>query len=517
MTTPRSLLWIIEKVHNPQGLELWFNDGQQVTDVVRGGPNLSCRLMVESQGFLDITTGVVGSLPKNGQTLFLDLNDELLMFSDPTLEQPILLALSISGNGTFSAWVTLSNPQHQQLAPTKIIDRSFNPFPHISPEDVQYLDKMILEKYVPYQGSVVPGKTDEEIRALGAKLFPWTPYSYQLAMAVYDWTTASFARMVFMKVFQYTGLGPEPYPLDRASIALMIWLSNWDTYRSDDPDYMNAFLMEPAHSEAEVAQQLDDVAAELQQFSSVENSLLAAAVQSLPRTCILQTPYLFSGQVDVYQMGLSRFGIELSEFPGNAGPVGTALEVEFAAAAASFLQPGSVITTKVVWAFTDTEEDAKHYSNGILLVLHASVESLVWRKTAYITELSDGPTKTEYLCPPGSSFRVLSVHTGSDNVQVIELQFHTPSDAAASPVSDSFVGEQGLARTVTVPTFSTAVVEDSVAVDELPGLPRRRAIVIPELDQVPRGAAPTLDHVAEKCTNGRWCRCIQKYAGIGTL
>lgn len=138
MTTPRSLLWMIEKVHNPQGFKLWFNDGQQVTDVVRGGPNLSYRLMVETQGFLDISTAVVlGSLPKNDQTLFLDLNDELLMVSGPTLEQPILIALSISGNGTFSAWVTVSNPQHPQLAPTKIIDRSFNPFPHISPEDVQ--------------------------------------------------------------------------------------------------------------------------------------------------------------------------------------------------------------------------------------------------------------------------------------------------------------------------------------------------------------------------------------------
>ncbi|KAI0787343.1 hypothetical protein C8Q74DRAFT_600322 [Fomes fomentarius] len=133
--------------------------------------------------------------------------------------------------------------------------------------------------------------------------------------------------MVFMKVFQYTtSLGTEPYPLDRASIALMIWLSSWDTYRPYDPDYMNAFLMKPAHPAAEVAQQLDDVAAELQQFSSVENSLpLAAAIQSLPRTWILQMPYLFSGQVDVCQMGVSKIAIELSEFPGNAGPVGKAL------------------------------------------------------------------------------------------------------------------------------------------------------------------------------------------------
>ncbi|KAI0712461.1 hypothetical protein C8Q76DRAFT_651968, partial [Earliella scabrosa] len=190
---------------------------------------------------------------------------------------------------------------------------------------------MIAAKYVPYQH--VPderGKTDDEIRTLGARLFPWTPYSYQLAMATYDWTTASFTRMVLMEVFRYTSV--PSFPLDRASIARVIWLSNWGTYCPSDATYMNSFMMQPAASEPDVAQQLSVVAPDLQHFSAVENRLLAAAVRALPRTCTLATPYLFSGQVDIYQMGTSRFGIETLECPANAGPVGAPLEVQFAAA-----------------------------------------------------------------------------------------------------------------------------------------------------------------------------------------
>ena len=105
--------------------------------------------------------------------------------------------------------------------------------------------------------------------------------------------------------------------------------------------------MQTANSQNDVDSQLKSIYRELRRFSDVENRLLTAAIHSLPRTCILSKPYLFSGQVDIYQMGMSRFGIEMLEFPGNAGPVSQALEVEFATAAASFLKPDSVITTKM--------------------------------------------------------------------------------------------------------------------------------------------------------------------------
>ncbi|EEB91868.1 hypothetical protein MPER_09706 [Moniliophthora perniciosa FA553] len=190
---------------------------------------------------------------------------------------------------------------------------------------------MISRKYVPYQHIPdEPGKTDEEIKALGKRLFPWSPHSYELAMTIYDWTTASFTRMVLLEVFRYTSVAQKP--LDCSSVASMIFASNWGTYTPSNSDYMNSFMMQPASSKEDVERQLVHVSSDLQRFSDVENRLLVAAVQSLPRTCILAKPYLFSGQVDIYQMGMGRFGVEMLEYPRNEGPVGPALGIDLAGA-----------------------------------------------------------------------------------------------------------------------------------------------------------------------------------------
>ena len=200
-------------------------------------------------------------------------------------------------------------------------------------------------------------------------------------MSVYDWTTASFARVVFMKVFQYTDIKENPFPIDKPSITNMIWESNWQSYVPQNEDYMRTFLMTPANTEADVQAQLDKVSARLHQFSDVHNRLLAAAMHSLPRTPVMAKPRLFSGQVDIYQFGLERFGVEFLECPLNAGPVGTALTMPFASALSSVVATGRVVTTKMVWSFTDALEDAMHYSNGIVLVANPPGDSWVWDAT----------------------------------------------------------------------------------------------------------------------------------------
>jgi hypothetical protein len=90
---------------------------------------------------------------------------------------------------------------------------------------------MIARDYFPYQ-NVTCGKSNDEIATLGARLFHGTPYSYTLAVAVYDWMTASFTLMVLIRVFEYT------YPLDLDSIAQMIWESDWETFTAFDHDLM---------------------------------------------------------------------------------------------------------------------------------------------------------------------------------------------------------------------------------------------------------------------------------------
>ena len=508
-----AVAWIISKVVNESGLELWFDDGKSVVGVLRGGPNVSCRLIAQTQGFLDITMVVLG----NWDTAIVDFNGVTVVVdrvpavsgdgqTPQDLRQTVLpFTLSFSGDGSFTAVLDESSPaagdyplqESFSVRHFASVFGSFKPFPDVSEDDVTVLREMISQKYVPYQN--IPdaqGKPDEEIRELGARFFPWSPYSYELAMSVYDWTTASFMRMVLMKVFQYTSIDETPFPLDSASIALMIWESNWGTYTPSDKDYMHSFMMEPAESLEDVERQLAQVSPQLHQYSAVENRLLAAATQSMPRTCILAKPYLFSGQVDIYQMGIDRFGIEMLEFPGNAGPVGQMLEVEFATAIASFVKPGSIITTKMVWSFTDSIADAMHYANGIVLVAEPppDANSFVWDIPTYVTDLSDSATKIEYIFPPETHFLVQSVEQAmveGSSVQIIRLQVQPkPEPVLVQAAPSEVVGAEVGGRD----TVLAQSIRDG----------------LPSLDQVPIGEPPKIDHVKARKTNGRRCRCVKE-------
>ena len=245
---------------------------------------------------------------------------------------------------------------------------SFKPFPYVSDEDIELLSRMMGKGHVPYPDTPgAPGKTGEEITELGKQLFPFSSDSLALAMVVYDWTTASFARMVFMKIFEYTSIPSQPFPLDKPSIAKAIWDSDWPPYVPSNESYMDSFLMRPSRSLEDVRVQLDSVAHQLHEFALAENRVLTTAALALPRTSVLAVPRLFSGQPDISNLTLSQFGAEFLEFPGNEGPVDQSLDIEFETAMKEYIRPGSVITTKMVWSFADTIEEAQHYSNGLLL------------------------------------------------------------------------------------------------------------------------------------------------------
>ena len=311
-----------------------------------------------------------------------------------------------------------------------IIDLSvtgkLKPLPDVSFHDAAFLNAMIEAKYVPYQEEPndVHGKAQEEIRALGQQLFPFSPYSFELAMSLYDWTTPSFTRLVYLKIFEYTGIDQDPSPLDETSLARMIYASNWGPYTARNPAFMNSFMMFPASSERDVQEQLKAVAPKLHELSDVQNRLLAAGMQAMPRTSVDAHTQLFSGQVDIHELGLDHFGIEFLECPLNAGSIDRLLTQSFETVLNSFVSPGKIITTKMVWSFTDTLEDAMHYSNGILLVVHHPRDSAVWNAASYITPLSIDPAKTEYTFPPRCQFEVLSTKTATyegKQIVVIEL------------------------------------------------------------------------------------------------
>ncbi|KAK5988848.1 hypothetical protein PT974_10344 [Cladobotryum mycophilum] len=393
------------------GYQLWFSDGLPI-DAIRGGHGVSSRLIVDRKGFLDVTevrSAEAVAINANGETLWMKKLDKNNHPACPSLENssyPLNLSLEDGLNGGFKLSLTklpdvlttcynISNP----------VSGQFKPLPEISPADAAFLDQMIEEKFVPYQNITdAPQKPVEEIRALGKQYFPWTPYSFQLAMCIYDWTSASYMRFVFLKIFQYTGINSHrhPHPLDMKN-------------------FMNSILMKPADSLANLTTQLDSVIDRLYDLSEVQNRLLAAAMRSMPRTSAVSKPQLFSGQVDIYQLGVEHFGIEFYECPLNKGPIGEQLEYPLTQTLSTFASVGSTITTKMVWSFADSLPAAFHYSNGIVLSVSLPADAWVWDEINYITPMSDDDKKYEYVFAPGTQFEIKSIDQANVEGKVVTV------------------------------------------------------------------------------------------------
>lgn len=460
-------MWRIVDIHNSKQSQLWFSDGRPLQES-RGGKGGSSRLIVQDQGFLDVTELDILrliALDANGSNIWHKWDQGRVLSPENTNTEIVAqthmleLDLDLPGNGEFRLRLhavlliphdilVVTDWNEGSDTPGSSASGRLKPLPKICQDDILFIDSMIKDRYIPY--SNIPegqGKSEEMIRSLGKRLFPFTPHSFQLAMCVYDWTTASFTRMVFLKIFEYstyTGVGQPPTPIDQHSIAEQIWKSNWPPYTAQDPDFMYSFMMKPSWSQLEVELQLKDNREMLHHFSNVENRLLAAAIEALPRTSALDKPRLFSGQVDIYQLGRDHFGIEFLEYPGNKGPISESLIYDFKDAISTYASTNSIITTKMVWSFTDSVEDAVHYSNGILLVADFPEESWVWENAAYITPLSDDPKKTEYTFIPGSQFKVKSIEEGEYNKKhfdVITLQIQPRTRVVTGPAVPDEVRE----------------------------------------------------------------------------
>ncbi|KAL5640018.1 hypothetical protein ACGC1H_007351 [Rhizoctonia solani] len=429
-------MWNLYSIQGSAGSQLKFDDGKDLYDS-RGGPGMSSRLIIEGQGFIDISDI---QLPPETTPKFVDLNNKSVSYNGLSTS----IQLILPGDGTFKF----------SLRGAQEVTGQLKPIPQVSLADTSSFLQMIDKKYVPYPNVPdIPGKTTEEIKALGARLFPFCRSNHQLAMAVYDWTTASFTRMVLMRIFAYTGIPQDSkaYRLDLKSIAKMIWESNWESYTPQNEDFMNSFMMKPAKSMAAVESQLKSVRPELQKFVDVQNRILAAAFTSMPRTTVQFAPQLFSGQPDIRQLGLSRFPIQFLECPLNNSVDDESLEMPFNQATEGFLKPGSFITTKMVWSFADSIDIAAHYHNGLILIANPPDDSVVWESAAFITPLSNDPKKNEYTFAPGTRFRVIRLFSGilrSEVVQYIELVVEplpvTPQAANADP--DEHEGSDGIAE-----------------------------------------------------------------------
>ncbi|KAL3451392.1 hypothetical protein BJX65DRAFT_293408 [Aspergillus insuetus] len=452
-------MWTITTVDSE--FTIWCSDGESILDVSRGGPGESSRLIVDGKGFLDITENNVQAPNPDSEFILVDGDLNMTQVQIPSfpctidangmklyqssrrdvadLSVPLHLAITPDeATFTLSTIREVSTSRSRISADSSAVTGKLKPLPHISAADAACFNTMIFSNLVPYacDESDVPGKSHDEIRTLGLRLFPFSPYSFQLAMAIYDWTTASFARMVYVDMFRYSDLlipgrvGGELLTtcIDHEGLTNAIWTSKWGPFTAQDAQFMASLLMEPAWSRLEVELQLLDVCDDLVRAVEVEGRLLAAAMRSLPRTSTLARPRLFSGQLDMAHLDIQSFGIEFVECPANQGPVCRPLRDTLNTALATYLAVGRTITTKVTWSFTDTVERALHYSNGIILLLDSFDDDespCVWDSVSYVTPLSNDPKKIEYTAPPGSQFRVLSSEeaTYSDRqILVLTLQ-----------------------------------------------------------------------------------------------
>lgn len=196
-------------------LKLWFSDGAPV-GAVRPRIGVSYRSIVDTLGFLGLT-----EMPYLTRQPSIITNDELLMVQpdprDPVKRDRNCLLMNLHlriGNGggfvltlndRLDISMVVNSPStillyaYECLAPNIFpagsVSGKLKPLPSVRAADAAFIDTMIEGRYVPYPKIPdAPGKSMEEIETLGRRLFPFTPFSFQLAMCVYDWTTASFTR-----------------------------------------------------------------------------------------------------------------------------------------------------------------------------------------------------------------------------------------------------------------------------------------------------------------------------------
>jgi hypothetical protein len=402
-------MWTIAFLGLPPGAgPATMSDGQPVTGVQRSGDDV-LRLMVKDLGWLDILDeGLVAGGP---QPSALDVGGQTYWYAGQAS-----MSLTVSPQG-----------QCQVSGDGNLFTVPLQPFPLLDPDDLGLLFEMVQIGLVPYPQLPPDGRPFQDVMAAAARLFAWSDNPFDLGMVVYDWTSPDFFRMDVFNYYRYTAIAGAP--LDLPDIANGVWTTNWPPYVASDPTFMGSMMMQPATSLADVSAQLQNVAGSLLPVLDMLKRLTSAALVALPRTSLAAVPVLYSGQVDVSNLGETALATYFEEYPGNAGPVGTPMGEPVQTALQTFMAPGSVVTLKSFLSTTDSVADAAKYSNGFLLEVGPPAQALSWPTCAYITHLSNEASKTEYLFGPGAQFVTGSAYPaviGGKQVLVIPLTVVAP-------------------------------------------------------------------------------------------
>lgn len=364
--------------------QVYACDGAPILNHDRASDYAFCRLLVGTWGLLDIdaASGTDGST--------LSFNGQILEYTEEAA-----VSLSIDQSGAFTVdvnGVTKSGFLKALPALGGPISQAFN--------------QMLALKIVPYLDppSGTP-KSDAELQALADQYFPGDSFGFDKAMALYDWTSASFIRQDLFHQLRYTALSGEP--LDLTSIARVIWGCNYPGYSAKDANFMNAFLMQPATSEEDVYRQLLGTYQELSPLAAAEMQIQEQAILSLAPVSVTDYPQLYRGAMPMSGgYDTSDFSPSMFEFPGNWGPESTPLVQPLEDALNGILEPGRIITTKGPWSFSNDLEGAKVWQNGILITCNPPEGASFWPGSADITPFSLNPGTFEINMPPPTRYRI---------------------------------------------------------------------------------------------------------------
>ena len=383
-------MWSISsvKVNSKLATSCYVCDGLPLGSV-RGQEGASFRLMINGLGYIDIND--IGHQPDGGQCWGLDLNGQRYWYDGQGN-----LEFVIEVDGSFLASGNGNSVSGQLQA-----------IPAVTPDVLALFKEMMDKKIVPLQNPPSgTTKSIEELRTLGEKNYPGDPNSFYYAMCLYDWTSADFIRMDAFNQFAYSAV--EGLPLDIGSLAETIWACDYPGCTAKDADFMNMFLMKPAQSEEEVHQQLEQVATQVQQYAMAETILQINALFRLPKVSTKEFPELYRGGMAISGNTLKNFAPSLLEYPGNAGPTTEPLLYPFEEALDNMLKPGSIITLKTPWSFSNDLPGAKVWQRGVLITCKPPKGYDVWPGGADITAFSLNPDTFEVNFPPNTRFQIES-------------------------------------------------------------------------------------------------------------
>lgn len=270
--------------------------------------------------------------------------------------------------------------------------------------DINNLKFLLESKISPYP--MAHNFNNSYIEDLARKYFSkFSKYSFFLALSLHDWTTANFFRKKIFSQYKYSYDPNFSYTAehDINSIANIFYNSNWFSFTPYNHNFASSFLIKPISRNMTKEEGIENIKLQisqnitkLSQIVASESRLLELAIRGLPK--------LKKDEVKMIARGACSYSLEIEEALDYTN-LNSSLHYAIREGGNSFLAKGKIITSRTVWSFSNSIEDANKYSQGTIItsLLHPNCSE--W-DCAYLSPFSSNNSKVEYVSPPGAKWMV---------------------------------------------------------------------------------------------------------------